>query len=41
VIMLALTIVGANELLTPTNILLYELIWMIPGYLVTQWTRLI
>ena len=40
-IMLVLTIVGAGELLTPTNVLLYELIWMIPGLLVTQWTRLI
>lgn len=38
-IMLALAIVGADNLLTPMNILLYELIWMIPGLLVTQWTR--
>ncbi|MBQ8768323.1 MAG: hypothetical protein IJZ15_01535 [Oscillospiraceae bacterium] len=41
VIMLVLTIIGAQDLLTPTNILLYELIWMIPGLLVTQWTRLV
>jgi hypothetical protein len=40
-IMLVLTIVGATDLLTPTNILLFELIWMIPGLLVTQWTRLV
>ena len=38
-IMLALAIVGADHLLTPMNVLLYELIWMIPGLLVTQWTR--
>lgn len=38
-IMLALTVVGADELLTPSNILLYELIWMIPGFLITEWTR--
>ncbi len=41
VIMLVLAIVGAYDLLTPTNILLYELIWMIPGLLVAQWTRLV
>ncbi len=40
-IMLVLTIIGAGELMTPANILLYELIWMIPGLLVTQWTRLV
>jgi len=38
-IMLALAIVGADKLLTPSNILLYELIWMIPGILITEWTR--
>lgn len=38
-IMLALAIVGADYLLTPTNIFLYELIWMIPGMLITEWTR--
>ena len=36
---LALTIVGAQHLLTPANILLYEIIWMIPGLLITEWTR--
>ena len=41
VIMLVLAIIGAYDLLTPTNILLYELVWMIPGLLVTQWTRLV
>ncbi|MBP3305556.1 MAG: hypothetical protein J6L24_06265 [Oscillospiraceae bacterium] len=38
-IMLTLAIVGADNLLTPANILLYELIWMIPGMLITEWTR--
>lgn len=41
VIMLVLAIIGATNLLTPTNVLLFELIWMIPGLLVTQWTRLV
>ena len=38
-IMLALTIVKADWLLTPTNLLLFELVWMIPGLLITEWTR--
>lgn len=37
--MLALAILGAQELLTPGNLFLYELIWMIPGFLITEWTR--
>lgn len=39
VIILLLSIVGAQHLLTPANVLLYELIWMIPGLLITEWTR--
>ena len=39
VIMLALAFLGSTELLTPTHILLYQLVWMIPGLLVTEWTR--
>lgn len=38
-VMLALAIIGARHLLTPANVLLFELIWMIPGMLVTEWTR--
>ena len=38
-IMAAVAILGDAELLTPTNILLYQLIWMIPGLLITEWTR--
>ena len=33
--MTALAITGSVELLTPLNILLYQLIWMIPGLLAT------
>ena len=29
----------AEELLTPANVMAYELIWMIPGLLITEWTR--
>ena len=39
VIMLVLALVGAEALLTPANVLVYELIWMIPGLLITEWTR--
>ena len=35
----ALIAVNALELLTPGNILLYQLIWMIPGWLISEWTR--
>jgi len=38
-IMLVLAYLGSTQLLTPTNILLYQLIWAIPGLLVTEWTR--
>jgi hypothetical protein len=39
VMMLALALVGPQNILTPANILLYELIWMLPGLLITEWTR--
>ena len=39
IIMAALAYIGSTELLTPLNILLYQLVWMIPGFLVTEWTR--
>lgn len=41
VMMLALAWVGPQNILTPSNILLYELIWMVPGLLITEWTRTI
>lgn len=37
--MILLAILGETRLLTPTNMFLYELIWIIPGLLVTEWTR--
>ena len=40
-IMVVLAILGSVELLTPVNVLLYQLIWMIPGLLVTFWPKTI
>lgn len=40
-IMLALTVVHGEYLVTPENLLLYELVWMIPGLLITEWTRFV
>lgn len=39
VMMAVLAIIGRIDLLTPASMLLYELIWMIPGLLITEWTR--
>ena len=41
VIMLALAYLGNTELLTPVNVLLYQLVWAVPGLLVTEWTRIV
>ena len=38
-IMGALAWVGGMNIITASNILLYEMIWMMPGLLVTEWTR--
>ena len=38
-IILLLGVLGFAELLTPANMLLYELVWLIPGLLITEWTR--
>ncbi len=38
-IVLALAIVHSGVLLTPSNLLLFQLIWTIPGLLITEWTR--
>lgn len=38
-IMLTLAIVGMAGILDPVNMLLFELVWMIPGLLITEWTR--
>lgn len=40
-IMLTLTLIGATHLLTPLNVILYQLIWSVPGFLLTEWSRLI
>ena len=40
-IMAALAVLGTTALLTPANILMYQLVWMIPGLIVTCWTRTI
>ena len=40
-IMLVLGYLGSTHLLTPTNVLLYQLIWAVPGLLVTEWTRVV
>lgn len=39
--MLALVILGALYLISPLNMFLYQLIWMIPALLITEWTRLV
>ena len=41
VIMLVLGYLGSTELLTPLNILLYQVIWAVPGLLVTEWARIV
>jgi len=37
--MLVLAIIGATQLLTPIHMFLYELVWLVPGLLITEWTR--
>lgn len=39
--MLALVLLGALDLLTPANMLAYQLIWIIPGLLISGWTRIL
>ena len=38
-IMAALAVLGSEELLTPINVLLYQAVWLIPGMLVSCWTK--
>ena len=38
-VVLALVVLGALHLLTPVNMFLYQLVWIIPGLLVTMWTK--
>ena len=37
--MAALAVLGSEELLTPFNVLLYQLIWLLPGLMISNWTR--
>jgi len=37
--MAVLAVIGATELLTPANMFLYQLLWLVPGLLITEWTR--
>ena len=39
VMVAALAYVGAESLIVPQNLLLYSLLWLIPGWLITEWTR--
>ena len=41
IIMLALSYLGSEELLTPARVILYQLVWMIPSLLATEWTRVV
>lgn len=41
IIMLVLGYLGSTELLTPINILLYQMVWAVPGLLVTEWARIV
>lgn len=36
---LVLTLVSADTLLTPANLLLFHLVWCVPGLLISSWTR--
>ena len=38
-IMVLLVVLGALQLITPANMFLYQLVWMIPALLITEWTR--
>ena len=38
-IMAVLVYLGSLELITPANMFLYQLVWMIPALLITEWVR--
>ena len=38
-VMAALAYLGDMQLLSPLNILLYQMVWLVPGLLFTEWTR--
>ncbi len=37
--MLTLVLLGRIDLMTPFRMFLYQLVWMVPGLLLTEWTR--
>lgn len=37
--MVLLTVLGRTDLITPLNMFLLQLFWLIPGWLITQWTK--
>lgn len=39
--MAALVLLGGMELLNPLNMLTYQLVWLIPGWIITSWTRIL
>ena len=41
IIMLCLSYLGATELLSPARVILYQLVWMVPSLLATEWTRVV
>lgn len=38
-VMALLAVLGRGDLLMPVNLFLYQLVWMLPGLLITEWTR--
>ena len=36
-----LVFIGAWDLITPVNMFLYQLLWLVPGWLITEWARTI
>ena len=38
-IMAVLVLLGSLDLITPVNVFLYQLVWLIPALLITEWTR--
>lgn len=39
--MVTLLLIGRLDLLTPANLFAYQLVWLVPGLLITEWTRAI
>ena len=40
-LLVVLLLLGRLDLLIPANLFAYQLVWMIPGVLITEWTRAI